>query len=42
MTRKFAIVAMVAATLILTGCNTVKGVGRDVKSAGKAVERAAD
>jgi predicted small secreted protein len=42
MTHKFAIVAMVAATLVLNGCNIVKGVGRDVKSAGKAVERAAD
>jgi predicted small secreted protein len=35
------IIALVATALIVTACNTVAGVGRDVKSAGKAVERAA-
>ena len=30
-----------AATLLLTGCNTVKGVGQDIGKAGNAIERAA-
>ena len=32
---------MVAALLALTGCNTVEGVGKDVKAGGRAVEKAA-
>jgi predicted small secreted protein len=31
-----------AAALALSACNTTKGVGRDVKSVGTAVEKAAD
>ena len=31
-----------AAALALSACNTAKGVGRDVKSVGTAVEKAAD
>ena len=30
-----------AAALLLTGCNTVKGVGQDIGKAGNAIERAA-
>ena len=30
-----------AAALLLTGCNTVKGVGQDVQKAGSAIENAA-
>lgn len=33
--------AVLAAMLIVTACNTVEGVGKDVKSAGEAVEKAA-
>ena len=30
-----------AAAMLLAGCNTVAGVGKDVQKAGQAVERAA-
>ncbi len=30
------------ATLLLSACNTVRGVGRDLESVGDAVERTAD
>lgn len=36
--RKSLIFLLVAATLA-AGCNTVRGVGRDVQSVGKAVEK---
>lgn len=32
----------VAFALLLSGCNTVKGVGQDVQKAGNAIERAAN
>ena len=32
---------IVAATIALTACNTVQGVGRDVQGAGTAVEKGA-
>jgi predicted small secreted protein len=34
------ILALVAAGLTLSACNTVKGVGRDVESVGEAGDRA--
>lgn len=38
---RFAVVAaLVVSCLAATACNTVKGVGRDVQSAGRGVERA--
>ena len=39
-----ALVCALAATLLLglSGCNTVKGAGQDVKSAGQAIERKAE
>lgn len=40
--RKIIILASVAAGLVLAGCNTVEGAGKDVKSAGKAVEKGAE
>jgi predicted small secreted protein len=33
----FAVVAVA-----MTGCNTVEGVGKDVKAGGQAIEKAAD
>ncbi|WP_425424052.1 entericidin A/B family lipoprotein [Sphingomonas sanxanigenens] len=33
---------MVAGALLVSACNTVEGAGRDVQSAGQAVEDAAD
>lgn len=42
MIKKFATVAAVVAGLALGACNTVEGVGKDVKSAGEAVEKTAN
>jgi predicted small secreted protein len=36
------IVAALALTLLASACNTVRGVGRDLESVGKAVENSAD
>jgi entericidin A len=34
--RKFSVILIVAASLLVTACNTVKGAGRDIESVGKA------
>lgn len=39
--RKLLILALAAATLSTAACNTIAGMGRDVESAGDAVEDAA-
>ena len=40
MLRQVAIAALVTLCMtILAGCNTVKGVGKDIESGGKAIER---
>lgn len=38
---KFAAFVAFALAFVLTGCNTVQGVGRDIERAGNAIERAA-
>ncbi len=35
------IICLIVATLALAGCNTLQGVGKDVKKGGEAIERAA-
>ncbi|MDR6789399.1 putative small secreted protein [Sphingomonas sp. BE138] len=40
--RKVLTVAVLAAAVMVSACNTVHGVGRDVSSAGDAVAGAAD
>lgn len=35
------VIAVFAAAMVLTACNTVQGVGKDVQGAGEAVENAA-
>jgi predicted small secreted protein len=40
--RKFIGFTVIASMLVLSACNTVRGVGRDVQSAGDAVEKTAD
>jgi len=40
--RKIIILAVLAASLAVSACNTVSGAGRDVKSAGSAVTDAAE
>ncbi len=39
--KKFALIALTAMTL-LSACNTVSGVGKDVKAAGSAVSGSAE
>jgi len=38
MRRKWAVIAVAATALLVTGCNTVKGLGRDIESVGQAGE----
>ena len=41
MIRKLTLAALIAGIALTTAaCNTVKGVGRDIESAGEAVDRA--
>ena len=42
MTRKFITALLLSGSLFVAACNTVEGAGRDVQSAGQAVEDAAD
>ena len=42
MSRTRLVAAALFALLVLTACNTVQGIGRDVKSAGDAIEDAGD
>ena len=35
--RKMMILAVAAATLMLSACNTLEGIGKDVSAAGRAV-----
>ena len=39
---KIAIAIALVSSVLLAGCNTVKGVGQDVQRAGGAIERAAN
>ena len=40
--RKFLGMAFVAGALLVSGCNTVEGIGKDVGSAGDTVAKTAD
>ena len=40
--RNFAALALVAAALAVSACNTISGVGRDVAAAGSAVSSTAE
>lgn len=42
MRKLFLSIGLAATVLTVTACNTVKGVGRDVESVGKAGEDAID
>lgn len=37
-----AALLLILPALVLAGCNTTRGIGRDVKSVGGAIERAVD
>ncbi|MEP7349990.1 MAG: entericidin A/B family lipoprotein [Sphingorhabdus sp.] len=38
--RKFTAALLIAASLLVAACNTVKGVGEDIESVGEAGDRA--
>lgn len=40
MKKKLFVIALICSGLALTACNTVKGVGKDIESVGRAGERA--
>ncbi len=40
MYKKITIAVILASTLMLSACNTVKGLGRDIESVGKSGEDA--
>lgn len=40
--RKIVTLVLAASALIVAGCNTVAGIGRDVSAAGQAVEETAE
>jgi predicted small secreted protein len=40
--RKFVGLALVAGALMISACNTIEGVGKDVSSAGSTVAKTAD
>ncbi|AUN29920.1 entericidin EcnAB [Niveispirillum cyanobacteriorum] len=41
MKRALILTTLALAALSLSACNTVEGVGKDIKSAGKAIEKGA-
>ena len=42
MKKVVAVLSRAGLALAVTGCNTVEGVGKDVKATGNAIEKAAD
>lgn len=38
--RKVTIIVLMSATLLISACNAVKGLGRDIESVGQAGDRA--
>ena len=40
--RKIVVLAMLAASLTVSACNTISGAGRDVEAAGEAVTSTAE
>lgn len=41
MTTRY-LAALLVPALLLAGCNTTRGIGQDVKSVGKAIEKSVD
>lgn len=42
MTATRLIALLLGSALLLSACNTTRGIGRDVKSVGQAIEKAVD
>jgi predicted small secreted protein len=41
MTKLFAMLSVIVLAILTAACNTVEGVGKDVKATGDAIEKAA-
>ncbi len=39
--KKFIALVLACTTFVLSGCNTVRGIGQDIEKAGSAIEKAA-
>lgn len=39
MTKVLVIIACIAITAAVSGCNTVEGMGRDIESAGESIQK---
>lgn len=42
MNKKTAFITLLTLAFMLGACNTIKGVGKDIKRGGEAIEKAAD
>ena len=40
--RKMAVIFIALCTVVMTGCNTMQGFGKDMEKAGTAIQRKAD
>jgi predicted small secreted protein len=40
--RTFLFLALAAAAIALAGCNTMRGMGKDIEAAGKTIQKSAD
>ena len=39
--KRWIIAALALSAVVLAGCNTVQGMGKDIKKAGESIEKAA-
>jgi len=39
--KKLISFSLIAALLVLAGCNTIRGIGQDIEKAGSAIEKSA-
>ncbi len=42
MIKKTISTILIASCLLITACNTMRGVGKDIESAGEAIQKATD
>ena len=39
--KRLATLSLVSLALVLSGCNTIRGIGQDIEKAGSAIEKSA-
>ena len=39
--KRLVMLSLVSLTLVLAGCNTIRGIGQDIEKAGSAIEKSA-